>query len=182
MDWVTATLRAVVLRAEMTGSPRFLGNPIAHVPWSPTPVVPRRSALPRSGAAFRRLKNVGSHDLRFRGSIHGPCSRCLRFAWTVVPAPTQDSLPAACQLCRAGFRPAGFQLWFQFYMTSSIARLPGALSRRVGRRRVSTAAPERRRKRKFAATAAKWPSAHEARTCRSTFARRGVQGDRLLGA
>ncbi len=75
-----------VHRAGTAGPRRFLGNPIADMPCSPTPVGPRRQAnfgawvLP---SAFR--DGVGSHnDISFEARSHGLPTRCLRLATRVA--------------------------------------------------------------------------------------------------
>ena len=86
-----------------SGPPRFLGNPHAPMPCSPTPAGPMRQALGRHRCSPRYVHNEGSHDnLPFGAQWHGLRTRCVRFVRPVARTSTQHSLPAAGQLCRVG--------------------------------------------------------------------------------
>ena len=89
---------------EAVGPPRFLGNPPADVPRSPTPAGPTTPGPSRRvGAAFTENHPLGSRDCKpFGAPSRGPSTRCLRFALAGCPATTQDSLPAGGLLCRMG--------------------------------------------------------------------------------
>ena len=54
------------------------------------------------GAAFRSFNGVGSHEQYFRGSVTRPARSLSTLRRRGHPTSTQDSLPAAGQLCRAG--------------------------------------------------------------------------------
>jgi hypothetical protein len=56
----------------------------------------------RFGTAFRDLKRVGSHDHPFSRLNHTACTLAVYASSLRSPIATQDSLPAAGQLCRAG--------------------------------------------------------------------------------
>lgn len=90
--------------AETTGIPRFLGNPDVDVPCSPTPAGPVGQAiLGPTDAAFRSHNGVGSRDGRFfRGSMTRPAHWLSTLRSRDCSRTTQDSLPAAGQLCRVG--------------------------------------------------------------------------------
>ena len=97
--------KASCLEMETTGSPTFLGNPGVHMPCSKTPVgssTPDR--LRRLDTAFRtecgrrRLPQIAL----FRGSITRPMHSLSTLRSAGRPNTTQDSLPAAGQLCRTG--------------------------------------------------------------------------------
>ena len=59
--------------------------------------------LQHSGAAFRITKGVGIRNRTFRGSITRPKHSLSTLRSAGYPNATQDSLPAAGLLCRAGF-------------------------------------------------------------------------------
>ena len=91
-----------VVSTEVLGSPRFLGNPCGHVPWSPTPAGPSRSAAAARGCCFPLCVQRQLPRLTFRGSIPRPAPSLSTLRRVSRPTTTQDSLPAAGQLCRAG--------------------------------------------------------------------------------
>jgi len=88
---------------EATGPPRFLENPCGRVLLSDPGGIASARPLRRRDAAFRRFKNVGSHeDITFRGSITRPAHSLSTLRSPGRPGTTQDSLPAAGQLFRTG--------------------------------------------------------------------------------
>src|SRR6185312_11451237 len=88
---------------EAKGPPRFLGNPRERALFSDPGGIVDARPLRRHDAAFRRLKHVGSRgNNHFEARSHGPFTRCLTLRSEGCPVTTQDSLPAAGQLCRAG--------------------------------------------------------------------------------
>jgi hypothetical protein len=88
---------------EAKGPPRFLGNPRERALFSDPGGIVDARPLRRHDAAFRRLKHVGSRgNNHFEAQSHGPFTRCLTLRSEGCPVTTQDSLPAAGQLCRAG--------------------------------------------------------------------------------
>ena len=92
------------LNVETTGLPGFLGNPDVDVPCSSTPAGPAGPGLySPTDAAFRSRKGVGSRDvILFRGSITWPIHSLSTLRSRDCSRTTQDSLPAAGLLCRAG--------------------------------------------------------------------------------
>ena len=92
------------LVVEATGIPRFLGNPGVDVPCSSTPAGPVGQALfSPTGAAFRLRYLVGSRNVGFfRGSMTRPIHWLSTLRSRDCSRTTQDSLPAAGLLCRAG--------------------------------------------------------------------------------
>jgi hypothetical protein len=58
-----------------------------NVPCSSTPAGPCARPLPRCGVVFRHLDSVDSrHFSHFGAQLHGPLTRCLRFAgWVAAP-------------------------------------------------------------------------------------------------
>jgi len=98
---------------ELSGSPKFPGNPRDHSPCSSTPAGPgtrygtkgqRTRHGPRTKAK-RGLLTVAS----FGAPSHGFWSRCLRLVVVVSHHCTQDSLPAAGpSLAGRDFNPQGF--------------------------------------------------------------------------
>ncbi len=98
---------------ELSGSPKFPGNPHDHSPCSSTPAGPgtrygTRGQRTRHGPrikAKRGLLTVAS----FGAQSHGFWSRCLRLVVMVSHHCTQDSLPAAGpSLAGRDFNPQGF--------------------------------------------------------------------------
>ena len=98
---------------ELSGSPKFPGNPRDHSPCSSTPAGPgtrygTRGQRTRHGPrtkAKRGLLTVAS----FGAQSHGFWSRCLRLVVVVSHHCTQDSLPAAGpSLAGRDFHPQGF--------------------------------------------------------------------------
>jgi hypothetical protein len=88
---------------EATGPPRFLGNPCGRVLLSDPGGIASARPFRRRDVAFRRFKNVGSHeDITFRGSITRPTHSLSTLRSPGRPGTTQDSLPAVGQLCRTG--------------------------------------------------------------------------------
>jgi hypothetical protein len=107
------------LRAEAAGPPRFLGNPIVHMPRSLTPVGLSRqaiSALPFCLPSFlqRRLPRREP----FGAESHGLHTRCLRFAARVTRSDTR--LASGCWPGFAGrdWLPAGSQCRVSELVTS----------------------------------------------------------------
>ena len=89
--------------------PRFLGNPRDGSPGSWTPVGPARQAVRRADAAPACGNSKGSRQENFRGSMSRLSVWLSTLRRVGRPTTTQDSLPAAGQLYRAGFGPAGFR-------------------------------------------------------------------------
>ena len=101
-----------VVFEELSGSPKFPGNPHDHSPCSQTPARPD----PREGTNCQRIR----HGPRIRSTaeaLHNRISGLNHTAFGLavyasqwkLPATTQDSLPVAGpRLYRAGFEPAGF--------------------------------------------------------------------------
>jgi len=90
---------------EAARPPRFLDNPLPHLPCSPTP------AGLFSQTSFYK-EEYCPHDNDYEGSgvippfeaqSHGFCGRCLRFV-TSVTLHAQDSLPVAGQALPSGIR------------------------------------------------------------------------------
>jgi hypothetical protein len=106
------------------------GQPLVHMPCSSTPEGPLESGHHDSrDAAFRVLDRVGSLIRKFRGSIARPAHSLSTLRRMGHPIATQDSLPAAGQLCRAGFNPLGSITRFPVAFWPSILlvqALPGA--------------------------------------------------------
>ena len=119
---------------EAVGPPRFLGNPPADVPHSPTPAGPTTPGpSQRVGAAFTENHPLGSRDCKPFGALsRGPSTHCLRFALAGCPATTQDSLPVGGLLCRMGFAThrvplQGFSVCSRPYIHHLLAQAsPGA--------------------------------------------------------
>lgn len=91
------------IEVEASGSPRFLGNPL----WTCHALRPRRDLHARPlrhfGAAFRFSNGVGSRErFTFRGSITRPAHSLFTLRSPDCSGTTQNSLPAAGQLYRAG--------------------------------------------------------------------------------
>ncbi len=88
---------------EKDGSPKFLGTPRVPWPCSPTPagsVTPGHCGVP---AWSPRLTRARTPAMIFRGSIAWPWHSLSTLRREGRPSTTQDSLPAAGQLCRTGF-------------------------------------------------------------------------------
>ncbi len=64
---------------EGNGSPRFPGNPIAHLPCSQTPDGVWRQTFTTLHCCPRGEDNEGSIDEDFVAQSHGFCAHCLRF-------------------------------------------------------------------------------------------------------
>jgi len=92
------------LAAETSGSPRFLGDPLVHMPCSQTPEGPPGSGHSTQAMlpSARNTASAPSNSFQFRGSITRPMHSLSTLRRTGLPATTQDSLPAAGLLCRAG--------------------------------------------------------------------------------
>jgi len=130
-------VRSSVPMTEQTGSPKFLGDPHAHVPrffdpggtsgaGPPGLAVPTRRS---SGVAFRAYCLVGFHDFAHFGvRFRSPRARCLRFVARVALG-RHARLASGWRSClgRAGLLPAGSLnqvsalVWV--YITSSWSRL-----------------------------------------------------------
>lgn len=91
-----------------SGPPRFLGDPRASLPCSPTPAGPTRLAYGTSSARPPLCPRRRLLRLRTFGALsHGFQARCLRFALGLLLR-TQDSLPAAGRSTGRDWLPAGF--------------------------------------------------------------------------
>jgi len=79
----------------------------------------------RFGAAFRHYYDVSSHDKPLAGLNHTACTLAVYASSPGSPLATQDSLPAAGQLCRAGLvtRWVPSQGFRACYISSSLPRL-----------------------------------------------------------
>ena len=74
-----------------------------NVPCSSTPAGPCARPLPRCGVVFRHLDSVDSrHFSHFGAQLHGPLTRCLRFAGWVAPPLRKTRFRMAGQPFRAG--------------------------------------------------------------------------------
>jgi hypothetical protein len=119
---------------ESSGPPRFLGDPLVHVPRSSTPARPRSQAFaaPRCCLPLVQRRRL-SRRSNFRGSITRPAHWLSTLRSSGCPDTTQDSLPAGGLLCRAGFEPAGSLVRFPFclpllHLFLLTQALPGALN------------------------------------------------------
>jgi hypothetical protein len=81
-----------------SGPPRFLGNPLVHTPCSPTPAGPTHQALRRYRRGPRPDNDEGSRNGTLGAQSHGLCTRCLRFAGGVAPAPRKTRFPLLATL------------------------------------------------------------------------------------
>ena len=91
------------MSVETDGAPKFLGTPRVPWPCSPTPagsVTPGHRGVPTRSP---RLTRARTPAMIFRGSIARPGHSLSTLRREGRPSTTQDSLPAAGQLCRAGF-------------------------------------------------------------------------------
>ena len=115
------------LHVEATGTPRFLEDPRAHALFFDPGGTASPGRLRRYGAAFRLNDGVGSRDHKPYGALsHGLRTGCLRFAAGDCSPATQDSLPAAGQLYRAGFRrPLGPYARFSDHLCHLAPPCPG---------------------------------------------------------
>ena len=93
-----------MLSVETAGPPRFLGNPCACAPPSPTPVGPRCQAIPAS-QCWCRSENHGTsrNQFHFEALSRGSHAPCVRFAAGVAPEPRNTRFRLVASLCRAGF-------------------------------------------------------------------------------
>jgi len=118
-----------LLKMETTGLPRFLESPHADMPCSSDPGGTFMPGQTRHvGAAFRSFKGVGSHATYFRGSITRPIRSLSTLRRRGHPSSTQDSLPAAGQLCRAGLGPAGLKCGVSSHPILPTQAWPGAMN------------------------------------------------------
>src|SRR5262249_10446781 len=101
LELVTRYLRPG-LAVEARGPPRFLGNPRERALLSDPGGIAGARPLRRRDAAFRPFNNVGSREETFPGSITRPAHSLSTLRSPGHPRTTQDSLPAAGQLCRTG--------------------------------------------------------------------------------
>lgn len=70
--------------------------------------------------------------MRFRGSLDGLRTRCLRFEKWIAQTVSQDSLPAAGCALPGGIRPAGFGLkGFRLHCFLLSQAYPGAIVLRI---------------------------------------------------
>src|SRR6266487_5241686 len=85
-----------VQRAETAGPRRFLGNPIADMPCSPTPVGPRRQAISAPRCCLPPSVTASAPTTTSLSRLdHTACPLAV-YAWRPgLPMATQDSLPAA---------------------------------------------------------------------------------------
>jgi len=88
--------------AEMTGPPRFLGDPNACMPCSSTPAEPWHSCCIMPGCCLPQVVQRRLPQRLFRGSITRPTDPLCTLRSTGYPSTTQHSVPAASTLCRAG--------------------------------------------------------------------------------
>ena len=115
---------------ELSGSPKFPGNPHDHSPCSSTPAGPStrygtRGQRTRHGPrtkAKRGLPTVAS----FGAQSHGFWSRCLRLEVEVTRHRARLASGCWSQLCRTGFDPQGFYERFLNRNSSSFPELHGA--------------------------------------------------------
>ncbi len=115
---------------ELSGSPKFPGNPLDHSPCSPTPAGPgtrygTRGQRTRHGPrtkAQRGLLTVAN----FGAQSHGFWSRCLRLEVEVTRHRARLASGCWSQLCRTGFDPQGFYERFLNRKSSSFPELHGA--------------------------------------------------------
>ncbi len=86
---------------------------------------PRQADYSVADAALRSDDGVGSHNVKlFRGSITRPAHSLSTPRSAGYPATTQDSLPAAGHLCRAGLTARRVPTkGFSFYIASPFPRL-----------------------------------------------------------
>ena len=91
------------LTMETAGPPRFLGNPCACAPCSPTPVGPSRQAYKARRCCRRSENHVGPREhFHFEAQSHGSHTPCVRFAAGVTPEPRNTRFRLVASLCRAG--------------------------------------------------------------------------------
>jgi len=115
---------------ELSGSPKFPGNPHDHSPCSSTPAGPgtrygTRGQRTRHGPrtkAQRGLPTVAN----FGAQSHGFWSRCLRLEVEVTRHRARLASGCWSQLCRTGFDPQGFYERFLNWNSSSFPELHGA--------------------------------------------------------
>ena len=102
------------LRWNLQGSPRFLDNPLPHLPCSPTPVGLSSRTLV-SGKEYCPHSNdcEGSGFVTsFEAQSHGFCVCCLRFALR-SPYIRKTHFRLLVRLYRVGFAPTGLLKKFQ---------------------------------------------------------------------
>ncbi len=90
------------LQAETIGSPRFLKDPNACMPCSPTPAGIWYIVASYQIVAFRLWNSVDSRLVLFRGSITRPADSLCTLRRMSCPTTTQHLVPAADTLSRAG--------------------------------------------------------------------------------
>src|SRR6266516_3568762 len=92
-----------VQRAETAGPRRFLGNPIADMPCSPTPVGPRRQAISAPRCCLPPSVTASAPTTTSLSRLdHTACPLAV-YAWRPgLPMATQDSLPAAVHTLPGG--------------------------------------------------------------------------------
>ena len=93
---------SVRVSAEAAGPPRFLGNPTVRMPCSPTPVGPPRQAISARRYCLPLLSSRRLPRSPLTRLNHTACTLAVYASSLRSPVATQDSLPAAGQLCRAG--------------------------------------------------------------------------------
>ncbi len=97
-------------RAETTGPPTFLGNPIVPMPCSPTPAGPITPGHSRCvGTAPVHTTTKAPAGISLEAQSHGLGTRCLRFAGWITPPPRKTRFRLLAKLYRTGLLPVGFQ-------------------------------------------------------------------------
>src|ERR1700680_3544200 len=116
---------SVRVSAEAAGPPRFLGNPTAYLPCSLTPMGPPRQAFSALRCCLPRISPRRLPRSPLARLTHTACTLAVYASPPRSPVATQDSLPAAGQLCRAGLLyPLGSKQSFRArYISSSLSRL-----------------------------------------------------------
>src|SRR5438067_399286 len=89
-------------RAETAGSPRFLGNPIVHMPCSSTPVGPPRQAISTLRYCLPLLLPRRPPPQPLSGLNHTACPLAVYASSPRSLVATQDSLPTAGQALPGG--------------------------------------------------------------------------------
>ena len=115
--------RQFLFSVEMTGPPRFLGDPHPYMPCSSTPAGSPRQALAAIRCCLPPIEQRRHPRLsQFRGSITRPAHSLSTLRSMGCPNATQDSLPAGGQPLPGGVLPHWVPL--QSFRAASFPLLP----------------------------------------------------------
>lgn len=100
--------RQSLFSVEMTGPPRFLGDPHPYMPCSSTPAGSPRQALAAIRCCLPPIEQRRHPRLsQFRGSITRPAHSLSTLRSMGYPIPRKTRFRLVASLCRVGFSPTG---------------------------------------------------------------------------